>query len=609
MRRIRFALAFAAAALSAWPVLASAASPSLAALDPFLVAPNDLGDMKLAAFLAGNPNLQSYAAKAIAADGTSAAILLFESDTNGAVTFETGKPASLVPYSDDFLTTAPVTGKSSLKVTKLIQVGNIWYAPVLVQGPLGGYSSDNVISLSATQGSGKASLNVDLVIPPVVLVHGLWGGKKSLSEAEAYLQGTAPWSSAPDLVAPICYSKFLRFDAKKDPLSGNNDPCEVTSKAALQTEIDSLLATLDSGGIVGARVDLMVHSMGGLVARNYASQGKYASLRNRMMGQFHAIVTLNTPETGSTLAPFLIKKRDATRKAPLSTFQGIAYSAICGDAALGACLAANGDPINAPGLPVKTGAVYSLDPDGPALNNPNLSGPNIANATWRAVSSTRPDNSAIAFALDTLVAALYKNPDGNNVPTVDSVLGNQPDDAIVTVASQTNGAKGKQSHTFRNLSHTGLPKKVLQYLAGVNNHSVVRDPNREVEQLAACWLETTGADSCLPTRSVESDIAPRKESAPHPLTLLAPMHIMAPPRTTLGRPLEAGLRLPASHWPVSISVWQQNETDRLAPEAIAVAAVTNGEVRVRVTPRLLGPVTLGFRADYGGGTVSTGTFA
>ncbi|HEY1836299.1 MAG TPA: hypothetical protein VGG36_01475, partial [Rhizomicrobium sp.] len=46
-----------------------------------------------------------------------------------------------------------------------------------------------------------------------------------------------------------------------------------------------------------------------------------------------------------------------------------------------------------------------------------------------------------------------------------------------------------------------------------------------------------------------------------------------------------------------------------APEAIAVAAVTNGEVRVRVTPRLLGPVTLGFRADYGGGTVSTGTFA
>ena len=105
------------------------------------------------------------------------------------------------------------------------------------------------------------------------------------------------------------------------------------------------MAELDGEQIVGARVDLVVHSMGGLVARNYASQPKYGSLRNRMQGQFHAIVTLNTPETGSLLAPFLIAKRDAKRKAPLWTPQGFIWDAVCGNATVAKCFDANGYPI------------------------------------------------------------------------------------------------------------------------------------------------------------------------------------------------------------------------------------------------------------------------
>ena len=610
MLRIRIAAALAVAALFCWPAMAppaSAQTPSLTALDPFLVAPDHLRNLRLARFLAGNPDLQTYAAKAVSADGTSAAILLFESDSNGAVTFTTNNAASLIPYADDFLTTAPATGKSSLKVTNLIQVGSVWFAPVLVQGPLGGYSSNNVIDLGATQGSNNAKLSVSLVIPPVVLVHGLWGNKKSLAEAENYLQATAPWSSAPDFVQPICYSKYLRFDAKKDPLSKKGDPCEVTSKSALQTEIDSLFAVLDTDQIVGGRVDLLVHSMGGLVARNYASQTGYASLRNRMQGRFHAIVTLNTPEIGSQLANFLIHKRDAKRKAPLYTFQGLAWEYLCGNATFAKCLAANGDPISAPGLPVKTGAVYSLEPNGPALNNPDLSGPNIANATWRAVSSKRPGNSALAFALDTLAAALYKNPDGKNVPTVDSVLGNLPNDAIVTVKSQTKGTHGNQFYTFARLSHTGLPNNIRQYLVGVNNQSVVHDKSREVEQLAACWIETTGADSCLPGNdevAAEAAVAP-SQSQPQLLKPLPGMRVAAPPHATLGSPFEATLRLPVSRMPSAISVWQQNETNRTSPEVITPASVANGAVHLRVTPRLLGAVQFAFRAEFADGSVAS----
>ncbi|HLY05015.1 MAG TPA: alpha/beta fold hydrolase [Rhizomicrobium sp.] len=605
MRPIRIALAFAALLFAAGS--APAAQTSLVALDPFLVAPDHLDNMELASFLAGDPDLADYTATALSADATSAAIALFETNSSASVTFQVNSAASLVSYADNFLTTAPANGQSSLTVSSLIQVGSTYFAPVLVQGPLSGYSANNTINLTATQGSANGSLSVPLVIPPLVLVHGLWGDKTSLSEAKNWLRSHAPWNSAPDFVVPICYSKYLRFDAKTDPLSGS-DPCEVTSSEAVQTEIDSLLATTDSAGIVGGRVDLLVHSMGGLVARNYASQTKYGSLRNRMQGQFHAIVTLNTPEIGSTLANYLIKHRDGTRKAPLWTEQGLFWEAVCGTADVSKCFDAVGDPINAPTLPVKTGAVYSLEPDGPSLNNPNLSGPNIANATWRAVSSTRPGNSALATVLDLLIGGLYGNPDGKNVPTVDSILGNQPDDAIVTLASQTSGASGDQLYTFAKLSHTSLAGPILNLLTGVNDDSVVDDPSREVEKLAACWIETTGADSCLPAHKETIAASVEAPAGAHVAKIVPGLLAWAPTHATLGVPFEASLRLPAAAAALkSVSVYQQGQMGHAPSEAVAASAGTNGVVHLRVKPKLLGPVRFAVRAEFADGAVALRT--
>ncbi|HWY14540.1 MAG TPA: alpha/beta fold hydrolase [Rhizomicrobium sp.] len=612
---VRDALIFAAAAIAFTfstaqdaVTAAAPASTSVATLDPFLVGAGHLGNIGLAAFLAGNPNLGAYAANALSADGASAAIVLFETTSSSSVNFQINSAATLLPYTDNFLTTTPATGQSSVTVSSLIQVGSEYYAPVLVQGPLAGYSQDNTISITATQDATQASGNLALTIPPLVLVHGLWGDRKSLSQAETWLRGHAPWNSAPALVEPICYSKYLRFDAKKDPLSNGNDPCEVTSKASLQTEIDSLMAELDGEQIVGARVDLVVHSMGGLVARNYASQPKYGSLRNRMQGQFHAIVTLNTPETGSLLAPFLIAKRDAKRKAPLWTPQGFIWDAVCGNATVAKCFDANGYPIYAPSLPVNSGAVYSLDPDGPSLNNPNLSGPNIGNATWRAISSTKPGNSALALGLDTLIAALYSNPDGNDVPTVDSVLQDEPNDAIVTVDSQTKGAEGNQLYTFAKLSHTSLVSSILTWLTGdnINDNSVTDDPSNSVDKLAACWVETTGSDSCLGLRDLIAPGAEATLTGPRMLKPVDRLAVRGPTRVTLGRPFEVTIRVPRSGLRPQIAVYQVGETGRVKPEEVT-ATGANGELHIRIAPKLLGPVSFGVRAVFADGGVSVRT--
>jgi pimeloyl-ACP methyl ester carboxylesterase len=116
-------------------------------------------------------------------------------------------------------------------------------------------------------------------------------------------------------VSTVCYSKYLGFDKDTDPALADpalqNNPCEQTSKDSLASRIYGLLAYLDSLKIVGSRVDLVAHSMGGLAARNYASQPWYdKSLRSRKQGQLHEIITLDTPELGSKLASSLIDHKN-----------------------------------------------------------------------------------------------------------------------------------------------------------------------------------------------------------------------------------------------------------------------------------------------------------
>ncbi len=595
------ALSFQGAAAS--PAYRAPSSTSLSALDPYLVAPNDLGNIDLAAFLSSNPDLANYSAAALAADSTSAAIVLLETSSSSDITFSiTSGTATLLPYTAKFMTQSPQTGAATLVVTSanFVSANGHFYAPALLQGPLGGYSSANSIAVSATQDGNAAGANLVLLMPPLVLVHGLWGDLTSLANVQEYIDSVAPWKSQTQLVAPICYSLYLAFDAQTDPLSNGKDPCEVTSASALQTEIDSMMAELDSEHIVGGRVDIAAHSMGGLASRNYASQSSYASLRNRMQGQIHTIVTLDTPEIGSLLANWLIKHRNATRKAPTWTPQGFIWSEVCGSADIETCFYNNSYPLAAPQLPIDTGGVYSLEPNGPSLNNPNLVGPDIANATWRAVSATAPGNSALAFGLNTLIAALYENPFGSNVPTLNSILKKLPNDAIVTVVSQTKAAS--QPYTFAKLSHTSLVSSILTWLSGdnLNDNSVTDDPSAKVYALTACWLETSGANSCVP-QAVEIPVAETSAPALNPVDRI---DVHGPLKSVLGTPFEIAVHLKTPGTNPELSVFQRGEGGRTRLEPVTVTRADNDIVYARVTPKLLGPLTIGVRASFADGGVS-----
>jgi pimeloyl-ACP methyl ester carboxylesterase len=146
----------------------------------------------------------------------------------------------------------------------------------------------------------SASLN--LVPPPILFVHGLWGNKKSLLFHQTVLAQMAPWSSYPDQLVAVGYPGAASFYLPE-------------SLSDMGTDVTTILGAVKSKGIVVGRVDVVAHSMGGLLVRAYSSgtctTTGYRSLKNRCQGQFHTIVTLDTPEAGSGLATYLLANQQA----------------------------------------------------------------------------------------------------------------------------------------------------------------------------------------------------------------------------------------------------------------------------------------------------------
>jgi hypothetical protein len=577
---------------------AAAAAMTLGVLDPYLIRPDQLGNLELQTFLAGNPNLANFQASAVSEDGIAAGIVLVATNSNSPVTLTLRNVGGFETYSDTFLQHAPASPVTQITVSDLWNINGTYYAAALYQAPAQAPASQGqsfTAGVTASQqGNANVSASIKLVLPPVVLVHGLWGDAKSLSDMQSYLDGAGHWYK--QYVAPICYSKYLAFDAATDPLSNGKNPCEVTSETALETEINSLFATQDTNHVVTGRIDTVAHSMGGLVLRHYASLSGYQSDRNRTLGQLHTIATLNTPEIGSLLANFLIAHRKATRQASLFTTAGAFYFAACGSSNVQDCFRGLGMPLFAPGLNVTTGAVYSLEPGGPSLQNPDLSGPNIANADWLASSSLKPGNSALATAVDTLIAALYKDPNGNGVPDIDSILGSS-NDAIVTLDSQTKGAASGHVTTFNNLSHTALVSSLLTLLTfgTFNDNNVLQDTG--VEKTAACWLASAGGGSCFAPGGEEGVTPPA--SSLREVRAIDAIRIAAPQHAVLGQPFEIAVRSLVPGKMPQLSVYQQSEDASTRPGAVKPARIAGDTAYVEVMPVLPGLTTFGIRARLG----------
>jgi len=567
------------------------------------------------------------AAKGIVADGTTAAVAVYKASSAKAVTFSVTNGARVAKYTPGFLAADPEAGASSLTVAPT-RIGAAFYALALLStgtAPDAEHGTSVTVTAQSAGSSVKSSYSMAAIPTPVVLIHGLWGNILALASTEGYLKATAAFSSYRFLVTPICYSVYLGFDAETDTLPGHGTKCEFTSAQSLAKYFSSTLyPQLDEDHYVGGRVDVVAHSMGGLAVRHFADATGYKSVRNRYLGAFRNVVTLDTPETGSALASYLddvAYNRTLQVSNPFSAAY-LLWTNFCGSGAtttVEECFDAHGLPLSYPGTALSTGAVYSLIPGGHSIASaPPADMFNTSHGRWFAVASDYMDGdqppSLLRDVLNTVIAATYTT----SPPTVDSILGSAKNDVVVTIASQTATALAAQSREFRDLQHTPAPGEAELLFGGDSNASVI--DSAAVNGQVANWLGLQKTPAPAVAREpylaepAQAGAAETRSGinarflAPQRLTLSAPDRAVG-----LGQPLRLALKLTGPDI-VDIAVDQIGPGGSLRNESngvpvgggrATILSRRDGAATIAVTPLALGSVTLRVSVLFADGGLAT----
>jgi pimeloyl-ACP methyl ester carboxylesterase len=158
------------------------------------------------------------------------------------------------------------------------------------------------VTITVSAGGPPVHYTITLHRPPVVLVHGYLGSPKTWQTFEGVLNRSGFHAEA------VAYPSTESFDPERFFLANKTVP-------ALHDKILRVLNNVRARGIAASRVDVVAHSMGGLVARSLVQfqQGKlYTETGNFRRGYFHKLITVATPHFGTQLANSLDGLKDCT---------------------------------------------------------------------------------------------------------------------------------------------------------------------------------------------------------------------------------------------------------------------------------------------------------
>lgn len=601
------------------------ASP-LTVVDPYLLKIPANGALTASAVVTAAAGGKATA-KGIVADGTSAAIAVFKTSSSKSVTFSATNGGKVAAYAANFLTT--VGAMTSKVVVTPAKIGSSYYALALVASgvaPDAEHGVDTVVHAQSAGSTAIVSYSLATLPTPVVLVHGLWGDQTSLASTESYLKANSSFKANPSLVTAICYSTYLNFDAATDTLPGHGTGCEMTSAQALSQYLSTALyKELDKNQWVGGRVDAVAHSMGGLAARHFTAVSGYKSTRNRMLGAFRNVITLDTPETGSALATYLDdtgykRKLESTQEPDLELWQGFCGSST---ATVETCFDANGLPLSYPGTALSTGAVASLIPGGHNITSaPAADIFNTSYGKWYSIASDYKDGefppALLRDVLNTVIAATYAS--GQTAPTLTSILGTPDSDVIVSVPSQSATAIAAETKEFKNLQHTAAPSEA-EFIFVLDDNPSVAD-SAEVNGQVAYWLGLQSTPAAAKTGAVrfgqpqqmnaESAVRPRF-LAPERLNAYVPQGPVALGRT-LSIPLSFRGGKVAGVWAIQRSATTGHEFKNVFNDEEAVTGRARivsqdaSRVTIEVTPLQLGPLRLKIAVLFADGGLAVETY-
>ena len=393
----------------------------------------------------------SAKATSLAADGQSAVVLAFQSKSSQPVTFSlsasgtglaagvnvgsmgTFDPQYLVNPNPQYNTDPQNCTPQSCKITTAYgpdSTGTYTFL-ALLWGPAAmpmqnqsatPYQNQSRVNLAVTatqQGQATLPSYIALEPPPLLLIHGVWSSAKQARFA-AGAGGFNDWISG-------LYAHKLILAVDYGPLSAKDFGDSHIQNILLRNMTSAIAAAAESG-MAARSVDVVAHSMGGLVTRYFLSQNYYSQRPVLGSNPVHSLITIGTPHLGSNLAA----KLDANATQPLAIPVPMVQQWCAGlpSCTLQGALAKLGKQVGA--------ASKSLEPNSMSLQAIAASN-NGGSNTFRAIvgdSTTpytvpyNPPQSTTEKLLDLLIGAFVPG------QTVLSLLNNEDSDTIVPVSSQ-----------------------------------------------------------------------------------------------------------------------------------------------------------------------------
>jgi len=163
------------------------------------------------------------------------------------------------------------------------------------------------VSVTGLEGVEVPSLRTTfgLYQPPVVLIHGLWSNNRTWG----YERAGASGGILQQLMSRGYVVQLYEYPGTDGPLvhmaRGQRSLYDMT--------VNALREQIRRFNTASSQVDLVVHSMGGLMARRFMYDNNYYLSRehnafNYQSGSIRRLVTIGTPHNGSPLADFLVRR-------------------------------------------------------------------------------------------------------------------------------------------------------------------------------------------------------------------------------------------------------------------------------------------------------------
>lgn len=149
-------------------------------------------------------------------------------------------------------------------------------------------------------------LDIEVYRPPVIMAHGLWGNIKSFKKMKEELSKTGK------------FVHLSRVDYKE-----TNDASFATNAGVIPLHINNTFQEMSNEKIAVGKVDVIGHSMGGIVSRMYIQGENYRKDINKL-------ITIQTPHSGSQFANVAQDPSLKTELISRSVLYGLGYDLFAG---------------------------------------------------------------------------------------------------------------------------------------------------------------------------------------------------------------------------------------------------------------------------------------